>query len=142
MGDSIMGSLPTRRANWTIKVHIEGQAVFLCCEEYPDGTLGGIFLDISKQGTFTRGICDSLARMVSIALQNGTPIEKVISALRGLNFPPSGVVSGSVLVQECTSIPDWIAQELEGVYCLKQVKESVSSGLFSAEGILSGDSSW
>lgn len=127
-----MGSpLPTRRANWTVKVKIEGQSVFLCCEEYANGKLGGIFVDISKQGTFTRGICDSLARMVSIALQNGTPIERAIGALKGLNFPPNGQVVGSNLVKECSSIPDWIAKELEAVYCNNTSGTHLSGTMFA-----------
>ncbi len=116
--------LPDRRSCWTQKVRIldensSPQTIFLTCGERGDGTLGEIWLTMSKVGTFLRGVLDALARSVSASLQCGTPIEEVVKSLRSLNFPPHGVVDGSPFVTACSSIADWVAQELEHAYILK-----------------------
>jgi ribonucleoside-diphosphate reductase alpha chain len=108
--------LPDRRASWTQKVHIDGQPVYLCVGEYPDGRPGEVFVDMSRTGTFARGVMDALARMASMALQCGAPLHEVVRSLRGLNFPPNGPVSGSPNVTEALSVADWIASELEATY--------------------------
>lgn len=109
--------LPDRRALWTQKVIIGGQTFYLSVGEYENRRVGEIWLTVSKHGTFTRGIADTLARLTSIALQNDTPIAEVVNALRNLNFPPNGqVIAEGSPVTQCTSVPDWIAQELAAVY--------------------------
>lgn len=117
MGSLLMREkLPARRHSWTQKVRIDGQSIHITVGEYEDGRPGEIFIDVSKQGTFLRGVMGSLARMVSIALQCGSGVEVVVHALRGLDYPPKGRVEGSSVVTECLSVTDWIASELEGVY--------------------------
>ena len=108
--------LPERRRSWTQAVRIADQRVYLCVGEYADGRPGEIFVDVSKQGTFLRGVMGSLARMVSIALQCGSGVEVVVHALRGLDYPPAGPVTGSDAVKDCLSVTDWIASELEARY--------------------------
>jgi ribonucleoside-diphosphate reductase alpha chain len=121
MGALIMRELlPDRRRNWTKRVRIEGQTIYLCVGEYPDGRPGEIFVDVAKQGTFLRGVMGSLARSLSIALQCGSGIEMVIHSLRGTDYPPSGIVEGSVAVKSCVSVMDWVASELEARYLLPQ----------------------
>ena len=108
--------MPNRRRNWTQRVTIGGQAVYLCVGEYPDGGPGEVFLDASKQGTFLRGILDALARMISISLQCGAGIDVVVHSLKGLKYPPNGTVEGTTTIQEVDSVTDWIAAELEARY--------------------------
>lgn len=117
MGTLLMREpLPDRRHNWTQRVRIDGQSIYLCVGEYADGRPGEIFVDVSREGTFLRGVMGSLARMVSIALQCGAGVDVIIHALRGLDYPPAGAVEGSDTVTECYSVTDWIAQELEARY--------------------------
>lgn len=108
--------LPDRRRSWTQKVNIGGHKVYLCVGEYEDGRPGEIFVDISKEGTFLRGVMDAWARTASIALQCGADIEVIIHAVEELCFIPDGEVKGSSYVTECTSIIDWVAQELKAKY--------------------------
>lgn len=118
--------LPARRRNWTQHAHIGGQSVYLTVGEYPDGRPGEIFLDISRQGTLLRGIMGTLARSVSIALQFGASVETVAAMLRGIDYPPNGPVSGSDAVQECISLTDWVARELEARYIRPRKSEPIS----------------
>lgn len=108
--------LPDRRHTVTCEVQIEGQTHHLAMGEYRDGRLGEIFLEAYKEGTFARGVLSALARMTSVALQSGAEVSEVVKALKGLNFPPNGAVHGSPVVSEATSVPDWIAQEIDALY--------------------------
>lgn len=108
--------LPDRRRSWTQRVRIGGQTVYMCVGEYADGRPGELFVDVSRQGTFLRGIMGSLARMVSMALQHGADVGTVVKSLKGLDYPPNGPVEGSGVSTECASVTDWVASELEAKY--------------------------
>ena len=108
-----------RRASWTQRVELEGQKFYATFGEYADGRLGEVFVVVGTgiEGTFARGVLDGLARMTSLAIQCGCPLADVVKALRGINFPPNGKVVGSgSLVKDCTSVVDWLAQEMEAAY--------------------------
>jgi len=108
--------LPHRRHSWTQKAKVGNQTVYLCCGEYEDGTLGEVFLDASKAGSSIRAVLSSLAIFLSLGLQHGVPLTLYVEALRGLNFEPSGDVSGSAHVMRADSILDWVVRELEAHY--------------------------
>lgn len=114
--------LPNKRRHWTQRVRIGGQTLYLCVGEYPDGRPGEVFLDIAKQGTLLRGVMNSLARVVSLALQCGCGVEQVVSTLKGMDYPPDGPVEGSV-VGECKSLTDWVAKELSAHYLEERVPD-------------------
>ncbi len=111
--------LPDRRRSWTQKVRIGGQTVHLGVGEYDDGRPGEVFIDVAKAGTFLRGVMATLARTISIALQCGAPVEVIVQAMRGGNYPPNGDVVGSGTVTQAKSVTDWVASELEVQYGLK-----------------------
>jgi ribonucleoside-diphosphate reductase alpha chain len=104
--------MPDRRKSCTQKVKISGQTFYLTFGYYEDGSIGEIFIEAHKEGTFVRGVLQALARSVSLMLQNGIPIADIVKMYRKMNFPPNGEVTGSD-VKICSSVPDWIAQELE-----------------------------
>lgn len=108
--------LPERRASWTQRARVGGQTLYLSMGDYEDGRLGEIWLEAAKQGTNIRGTLGALARLASVALQHGVPVAAVAEALRGLNYPPNGQVEGSPVVSSCTSVADWVAQEIAAAY--------------------------
>lgn len=115
--------MPERHHSWAQKVKLQDahgvlQTFHLTFGEREDGSLGSVTIDTQKDGTFTRGVLQTLSVAVSLALQCGaTPLE-LARALRGLNFPPRGkVLSETSPVKEASSIADWIAQEIESAYC-------------------------
>ena len=122
--------LPDRRYSWSQKVRIGGQTVYLSVGEYADGRPGELFVDISKQGTFLRGVMGALARTCSIALQCGADVAVIIHALRGASYPPEGMVEGSEAVQMASSVTDWIARELAAHYAIPIESLQSSSDLF------------
>lgn len=135
--DMVMrGRLPDRRRSWTQTVEIPDfngvfQRFYLTCGEFPDGRLGEIWIEAAKEGTFLRGMVGAMARSVSITLQTQTPPgsrpEEVVHMLRELSFPPQGVVrADKTEVKLCTSVADWIAQEIENVYIKRTSSRPVS----------------
>ena len=114
--------LPSRRSVWRQKAKIpdeNGRYYTFYCEfgENEKGELKEIFIESAKEGTFVLGILGTLARLVSVALQCDTPLEEIVKSMKGLCYPPCGIIqSEESLVKECTSIADWIAQEIENCY--------------------------
>jgi ribonucleoside-diphosphate reductase alpha chain len=126
--------LPDRRPSWTQKAKIGGQTFHLNFGEYLDGRLGEVFVDASKEGTFARGILSALGRVVSVALQSGTEPAEIVKVLRRLNFAPNGPVAGSPAVDDCTSIVDWIAREMEAAYCSKEAGTCQTTDMTQSSG--------
>ena len=112
--------LPHRRKAITQKATITGHdgvgTFYITFGEFSDGRLAEVFINAYKVGTFSQGVLDALARTISIAIQFGTPPEAIVKALRNLNFPPRGLVTGSEKVEWAHSVVDWIAQEIEQWY--------------------------
>ena len=70
--------LPVKRGGITIEATVGGQKIFLRTGEYPDGTLGEIFIDTFKEGAAYRSVLNSFAVAVSFGLQHGVPLEKYV----------------------------------------------------------------
>lgn len=104
--------LPNRRIGYTQKVRVGGQAVYLHTGEYEDGTLGEIFLDVPRQGTFLQGMLNGFAVVVSLGLQYGVPLGEYVDAFKHTRFEPSGRVEGDPRIVFAHSILDWIVREL------------------------------
>lgn len=114
--------LPERRSSWTQEVVIGGHTLQIGFGEYEDGRLGEVFIDISHEGTFLRGVLGTLARTISISLQHGASVEMVAHALEGIDYPPCGQVEGSPNVTECSSITDYIAKEILANYGIESIE--------------------
>jgi ribonucleoside-diphosphate reductase alpha chain len=110
-------SLPPRRRGETQKARVGGQTVYWRTGEYPDGRLGEVFIDLAGAGSTLDGFANSLAKIASIALQFGAPPEKVVDALLGVRFEPSGHVELHDRVKWCASIVDLVARDLGIAYC-------------------------
>jgi ribonucleoside-diphosphate reductase alpha chain len=105
-------ALPTRRMGYTQKAKIGGQSIFLRTGEYPDGSLGEIFLDMHKQGAAFRSLLNSFAIAVSLGLQYCVPLEEYVDAFTFYKFEPNGMVQGHDYVKMATSVIDFIFRDL------------------------------
>jgi len=104
--------LPNRVPGTRWKFSIGGTEVFLRSSEYPDGTLGEIFLDISKEGSTLKGVLSCFAISISTGLQYGVPLSKFVDMFCGHAFEPRGAVSGDPNLKMATSIVDAVFREL------------------------------
>jgi hypothetical protein len=109
--------VPDRRHSWTQHVKIERQSYYLTFGEYVDGRLAELWIvGPGTEEAFTRGVLGGLARLSSIALQCGASVDEIAGSLRSLNFPPNGPVELSAAVRSCTSVLDWVGQEMAACY--------------------------
>ncbi|GMQ97742.1 MAG: hypothetical protein BMS9Abin17_0243 [Acidimicrobiia bacterium] len=104
--------LPARRTGYTQEARIGGHKVFLRTGEYPDGTLGEVFLDLAKEGATLRGILGCFAIAVSKGLQYGVPLEEYVDTFTFQTFEPRGMVEGHPNIKMSNSIIDYVFRAL------------------------------
>ena len=111
-------ALPARRNHITQKVKIAGQRT-LYLSVHDDAHPAEIFLRLKGSDCSSEliGLYDVIARLMSLALQFGAPLEKVGDLLTGVKFEPCGPVSGHDRLKHCTSLPDLIGRHLLVEYC-------------------------
>ena len=120
--------LPNMRFGPTWRIEVGGEELYLRAGEYPDGTLGELFVDWGKTGSTLRGITSALSIALSQALQHGVPLERVVKALRGHTFEPRGVVSGHDNVKMASSVVDAIVRVLGYYYLGDESLVQVANG--------------
>lgn len=103
--------LPRRRASRTYKFHIADLKGFFTVSEYEDGTLGELFINVSKQGSTLAGLMDSFAISVSHGLQYGVPLKSYVKTLMSTSFAPSGITDDPE-IRTASSITDYIMRRL------------------------------
>lgn len=108
--------LPDRREGETREVIVAGQTFFYRTGEYEDGTLGEIFIDVAKEGTFLRASLNAFSISMSLGLQYGVPLEEYVEAFRGMKFAPSGIVHGHEDITEADSFLDLMMRDLAARY--------------------------
>lgn len=115
--------LPDRRHSWTQKLVVSGTTTYVTCGEFADGRLGEIFLDVAKCGSMIRAVLATSAKLVSVSLQHGVPLETVLDMLSELDFLPAGPVAGAedLEVTKAHSILDAVAQVVRKVYVAEAV---------------------
>ena len=75
--------MPRERKSLTHKFSLGGHEGYITAGMYDDGTVGEIFLtDIGKEGSTLRGMMNSFATAISIALQYGVPLETLVQQVR------------------------------------------------------------
>ncbi len=116
VGEAKRRSLPSRRGGWTQKVVIGNHKLYLRTGEYKDGTLGEIFIDMSKEGAAFRSLTNAFAVAISLGLQYGVPLDEFVDAFTFTRFEPNGPVRGSDRVKMSMSIIDYIFRELAVSY--------------------------
>ena len=111
--------LHDRRHGYIRRVTIGGHTLYLHTGEYPDGTLGEIFIDMHKDGSMVRAMTNAFAQLVSISLQYGVPLDKFVTSFVNTRFEPAGIVTGHERITRATSILDFVFREL-GLHYLKR----------------------
>lgn len=103
--------LPRKRPGYTQSFSVGGQKGHLRTGLYPDGTLGEIFLDISKGGSTLAGLTGSFAIAVSKMIQYGISLKDLVETFTSLRFDPSGFTSDPE-IPTSSSIIDYIFRRL------------------------------
>ena len=99
--------LPGERGGLVHRFSIVGWEGYLRCGVYQDGSLGEIFIKMSKTGSNISGLMDSFATAISIALQHGVPLEDLAAKFIGARFEPFGLTQNPE-IRTTTSIIDYV----------------------------------
>src|SRR5690349_16073244 len=104
--------MPRERKSLTHKFSLGGHEGYITAGMYEDGSVGEIFLtDIGKEGSTLRGMMNSFATAISIALQYGVPLETLVRKFAYMRFEPEGITTNPEL-PFAKSHPDYIMRWL------------------------------
>jgi ribonucleoside-diphosphate reductase alpha chain len=119
------------RQSITHKFSIGGHEGYITAGMYEDGTVGEIFLtDIGKEGSTLRGMMNSFATSISIALQYGVPLDTLVEKFAYMRFEPEGITQNPE-IPFAKSMPDYIMRWLASRFLDADIQEEL--GIMTAE---------
>ena len=106
-------TLADRREQVTQKVRVANRRT-VYISTHADASPGELFVRVKGKDCTSEivGLYDVLARLASLALQYGAPVETVGEMLLGVRFEPAGPVTGHPAIKFCSSLPDLIGRHL------------------------------
>jgi ribonucleoside-diphosphate reductase alpha chain len=117
--------MPVERQSITHKFSLGGHEGYITAGMYEDGTVGEIFLtDIGKEGSTLRGMMNSFATAISISLQYGVPLEKLVEKFAYMRFEPEGITANPE-IPFAKSMPDYIMRWLASRFLDADTQEAL-----------------
>ena len=117
--------MPRERQSLTHKFSLGGHEGYITAGMYEDGTVGEIFLtDVGKEGSTLRGMMNSFATAISIALQYGVPLETLVRKFAYMRFDPEGITTNPE-IPFAKSMPDYIMRWLASRFLDADVHEDL-----------------
>ena len=107
--------MPMNVTGWRHKFVIDGYKGYIIVNEYPGGRPGEVFLKLGKPGSTISGLVDAFTQMMSIGLQYGIPLPKLITSFIDTRFEPAGMTTNS-RVRFAKSIFDYLFKVLDDKY--------------------------
>jgi len=112
--------LPDTRVSITHKAVIlteeDGKAVrvkfYFTVGLYPDGRPGELFLHMDEAGSTLDGMADTIGILVSLCLQEGVPLAKLVEKLAYQQFSPQGMTENPEM-RFVKSLVDYIVRWME-----------------------------
>ena len=97
---------------------------------YEDGSLGEVFIKMSKQGSTLAGVMDAFSVSISIALQYGVPLETYVTKFTNMRFDPAGMTDDAD-IRIAVSVMDYLFRRLALDFLPYDKRTEL--GIFSAE---------
>ena len=117
--------MPVERQSITHKFNIGGHEGYITAGMYEDGTVGEIFItDVGKEGSTLRGMMNSFATAISIALQYGVPLETLVQKFAYMRFEPEGITQNPE-IPFAKSMPDYIMRWLASRFLSPEIQEEL-----------------
>ncbi|MDE0315192.1 MAG: vitamin B12-dependent ribonucleotide reductase [Candidatus Poribacteria bacterium] len=123
--------LADTRDSRTHKFSVGGHEGYMHVGFFEDGTPGEVFLTMSKQGSTISGLMDSIAILISVALQYGVPLESLVDKFSHVRFEPSGFTQDRDIPM-AKSIVDYVFRWL-GKEFLQQDMQEDSAGVLELD---------
>jgi ribonucleoside-diphosphate reductase alpha chain len=122
--------LSKKRRSQTVSFSVAGAEGYMTAGEYDDGTLGEVFIKMSKQGSTLAGVMDAFSVSISIGLQYGVPLEAFVSKYINMRFDPAGMTDDAD-IRIAQSVMDYLFRRLALDYLPMETRAEL--GIFSAE---------
>jgi len=116
-------TLPATHNSVTHKFSVNGHEGYLTIGLFEDGTLGEIFIKMSKEGSTLSGLIQGFCRAFSLAIQYGLPLQEATDRFMNMRFDPMGRTSNPK-IPDATSILDYVAQFLAMEFVLSNTREA------------------
>ena len=123
-------NMPKTRHGVTHSFVVGNHKVYITANHYSDGRLGEIFLKTAREGSAFSGLMDTLARLLSKALQRGESVESLVDSLINMRFEPWGPTD-DMEIPFAKSIPDYIARWVGRKYL--PVEKQVMMGIIGED---------
>jgi len=104
--------MPLERESRTVKLEISTLTMYAIIGFMEDGSVGEVFLKAGQVGSLERGLLDALGIMISISLQHGVPLSKIVEKLKNLHFEPFGLTRSKGIPMASSPL-DMLAQWME-----------------------------
>jgi ribonucleoside-diphosphate reductase alpha chain len=95
--------------------HIDGYKGYIIVNEYADKTPGEVFLRLGKPGSTVAGLIDGFTKLLSISLQFGVPLPKLIHSFVDTKFEPAGFTQ-NLNIRFAKSFYDYLFKYLDLKY--------------------------
>jgi ribonucleoside-diphosphate reductase alpha chain len=122
--------LPKNRKGQTVSFSIAGAEGYMTANAYEDGSLGEVFIKMSKQGSTLAGVMDAFSISISIGLQYGVPLEAFVSKYTNMRFDPAGMTDDAD-IRIAASVMDYLFRRLALDFLPFDAREAL--GIFSAD---------
>jgi ribonucleoside-diphosphate reductase alpha chain len=122
--------LPKNRKGQTVSFSIAGAEGYMTANAYEDGSLGEVFIKMSKQGSTLAGVMDAFSVSISIALQYGVPLETYVAKFTNMRFDPAGMTDDAD-IRIAASVMDYLFRRLALDFLPYDKRAEL--GIFSAE---------
>ena len=135
--------LPKSRASRTVSFTVGGAEGYMTAGAYDDGSLGEVFIKMSKQGSTLAGVMDAYSIAISIGLQYGVPLEAYIDKFLNMRFEPAGLTDDAD-IRMAQSVMDYIFRRLAldflsfdarsalGIYSADERTRQLETGVYTA----------
>lgn len=108
-------NLPTDCEGKRHRFDIGGHKGYIMVHEYENGDPGEVFLRLGKSGSTLEGLINGFTQLLSIALQYGVPLDKLIRSFMNTRFEPSGITKNPE-IRITQSVYDYLFKYLDIKY--------------------------
>jgi ribonucleoside-diphosphate reductase alpha chain len=109
---------------------VGGAEGYMTAGAYDDGSLGEVFIKMSKQGSTLAGVMDAYSIAISIGLQYGVPLEAYIDKFLNMRFEPAGLTDDAD-IRMAQSVMDYIFRRLALDFLSFEARSAL--GIYSAD---------
>jgi ribonucleoside-diphosphate reductase alpha chain len=127
--------LPKTRKALTHKFQVGSCEGYITAGMYENGSLGELFVTVSKEGSTLGGLMDAFSTVVSMALQYGVPLDALAEKMMHQRFEPAGF-TGNQDFPIATSLVDYIFRWLLKEFGEKERNDDLGTDKHQAEPIM------